>query len=183
MKFKQGQSETKIYFLRESDLGLLKSRGLELSDLPTLPRFDNVSDDDCLNWLEYQRGMEKLYSGFVSTTYDPSSGNIHGDFNRKSTLYKAKYEETLKSTKKPSIGKFAYSYHVNEHVFIIHSSNTLNNPTFAEIPGDLSLSVYRALLSILGGHAFYFKNCDNLLDSVKERGYINAGYVLSKVVA
>lgn len=183
MNFKQGKNKLKIVFLRETDLRLLNSRGLELPDLLTLPQFDKIADEDCLDWLEYQRGMEKRYAGFSVTTYDQTSDNPNGNFNRQGPVYKAKYESSLNTDKKPKVGKFAYYYLFNNKLFILHSDNTVSNDKFVDIAGDLSLAMYRAVLGALGNYDFYGKEERHLSDTVKERGYIDAGFVLSKVLA
>lgn len=183
MNFKQGTINLKTIFLRETDLDLLKSRNLEPSDLITLPMNKDVTDDDCLEWLEYQRGMENLYAGFKVTTYNQSSDNPNGDFNRKGAVYQAKYLKVLDSDRKPKVGKFAYYYVFNGTMYLIHSNNTVSNNAFIEIQGDLSLAMFRGYLGALGNHDFYQKEERKVSDTVQERGYIDAGFVLSKVVA
>lgn len=62
---------------------MLNSHKLGLSDLPYLPKFNDVADEDLLDWLAFQRAVEKQYCGFKTTTYDYASVITIGDINRK----------------------------------------------------------------------------------------------------
>lgn len=183
MKIKLGDKKIKVVFLREQDLDLLKSQRLQLIEILSLPAHEKISDDDCLSWLSYQRSMEKIYSGVKVTTYEPSSENLNGDINRKGKLYQIKYNDVLKDDTKVKFGKNIYFHSFNGVLYILNSSNTVDDPMFTYSSGDLSLAIYRAVLSTVGNFDFYHKESKELLNTVKQRGYVDAGFILSKVVA
>ncbi|WNV45826.1 hypothetical protein [Aeromonas phage AerS_266] len=183
MKIKLGDKEIKLVFLKKEHLDLLKAYKLELKDILSLPSFKEVSDEDCLEWLEYQRSMEKQYCGFCNTTYDNPSDNPNGPINRQGTVYKAKYQSVLNTNQKTKPGKFCSYYMFNGLLFIMHSDNTVMSDKFTISQGNLSLSIYRAILNTVGSFGFYHKEEKLLTQTVRERGYIDAGFVLSKVVA
>ena len=183
MQVKLGLKETNVYFLREQDLDLLNANKLRLVDLPYLPKFDNVVDSDCLDWLEYQRAVEKQYCGFKSTTYTPLGDIKNAEFNRTGTVYKTKYQDVLNSDKKVKTGKHFYLHTAGGQVFILNSNNIVKNALFTEVPGDLSTAVYRSLLNAVGSVEFYFRDSKDLFKTCEERGFVDPGFILSKVVA
>lgn len=184
MKLKFGENEVKMVFLREQDLVLLKMYKLQPSDLPKLPTYSDVSDEDCLSWLKFQRAMEKKYAGFKSTTYSPTGDNKNQDILRSSTLFKAKYEEVLKSDDKPKIGNYLYGSKFNGMMFILVSNkNTVENTGFRYLPGNLPSAVYRCALDTVSSFGFYFKSTPQLNKFPEDRDFITPGFILSKVVA
>lgn len=185
MKLKFGDNnEVKIVFLREQDLTLLKMLNLSLSDLPRLPSFKEVSDEDCLSWLSFQRAMEKKYAGFKTTTYTDEGDIKNQGILRDSSLFKAKYEEALKADDKPKVGNYLYGTHFNGMMFILISSkNTVESTKFRFIPGNLPSAVYRCALDTVSSFGFYFKSQSKLIKFPEERDFITPGFVLSKVVA
>lgn len=183
MKIMLGEKAIKMVFLKPEHLDLVNSYKLQLVDLLSLPSVKAISDDDCLEWLKYQRGIENKYCGFKSTTYDASSVNTKGDFNRQGTVYKTKYDQVLNSDEKVKVGKRCYYHFFNNVLYILHSDNTVMSEMFTESAGNLPVSIYRALLTSVANFGFYYKEQKKLTDTVKKRGYIDAGFVLSKVVA
>lgn len=183
MIIKLNREELKVLFLREQDLDLLKSLRVQLIELETLPSIQKVSSDDCLDWLEYQRSVEQQYSGFKVTTYEPSSENVKGNYNRTGSLYLTKYNAVLNSDVKRTIGKRHYTYSVNGVLFVLSTDNTVNDNMFTESYGELPDAIYRATLLKASNFSFYHGDNGNLLNTVKQRGYVDAGFILSKVVA
>jgi hypothetical protein len=161
----------------------LNANKLRLVDLPYLPKFDNVVDSDCLDWLEYQRAVEKQYCGFKNTTYTPLGDIKNVEFNRTGTVYKTKYQDVLNSDKKVKTGKHFYFHTAGGQVFILNSNNIVKNALFTEVPGDLSTAVYRSLLNAVGSVEFYFRDSKDLFKTCEERGFVDPGFILSKVVA
>lgn len=184
MIVKFGDTEQKVVFLREQDLKLLKMFNLQLTDLPTLPAIREVSDEDCLSWLEFQRAVEKQFVGFKLTTYT-QAGNIKNLYGERvsAPLFKAKYDKVLESDKTVKIGNHLYSYDFNGMVFILIADNTVDAKLFRYMPGTLATAVMRGCLDTVGSFGFYFKYEKQLTKSIGDRGYITAGTILSKVLA
>lgn len=184
MLIKFGDTEQQIVFLREQDLKLLKMFNLQLTDLPTLPAIREVSDEDCLSWLEFQRAVEKQQFGFKLTTYT-QAGNIKNLYGERvsAPLFKAKYEKVLESDQKVKIGNHLYGYNLNGMIFILIADNTVENYPFCYMSGNFGAAVMRACLDTVGSFGFYRKYEKQLAKSSKQRGYITAGTLLSKVLA
>lgn len=182
MIFKLGNKEVEILFLQEHHLDLLNSNKIELSQLPQLPKFSEVTDEDCLDWLAFQRAVEKQYCGFKTTTYD-FTGNIKiGDVNRKGVVYKAKYDEVLNGDRSANLGQHYYYHEFNGKIFILNSNNTVNSNMFKSVQGNLASSLYQSLLSAFSMFELYFRENKNLKETVVERNYIDLGFVLSKIM-
>lgn len=184
MIIKFGDTEQEVVFLREQDLRLLKMFNLQLTDLTTLPAIREVSDEDCLSWLEFQRAVEKQFAGFKSTTYTQAGEikNLYGE-RVSAPLFKAKYDEVLKSDKTVKITNHLYGYDFNGKVFILIADNTVENKLFRPMPGNLATAVMRVCLDTVSTFGFYFKYEKQLSKSSEQRGYITAGTLLSKVLA
>lgn len=182
MIFKFGDKEIEIYFLQVHHLDLLKSYNIDLSQLPYLPRCKEVTDQDCLDWLGYQRTMEKQYCGFKSTTYD-YAGNIKiGDINRDGVLYRTKYDEVLNGDYSVKIGSNFYFHEFNGKLFILNSNNTVNDTLFKPVQGNLASSLYQSLLSAFSMFELYFRENTTLKETVAERKHIDLGFVISKAL-
>lgn len=183
MIFKLGTTDLEVYFLQEHHFDLLNSLGLELSQLPLLPSFQKVSDEDCLDWLKFQRAVEKQLCGFKSTTYDAGSDITLGNINRDGLVYKAKYDEVLNADSGINLGH-QYYYHIfNGKLFILNSNNTVNSNWFKSVQGNLASSLYQALLSSFSVFELYFRPAKDLKETVVQRKHIDLGYLLSKVIA
>lgn len=183
MIFKLGTQDLEVYFLQEHHFDLLNSVGLELSQLPLLPKFEEVTDTDCLEWLKFQRAVEKQLCGFKSTTYDDTSDITIGDINRKGVVYKAKYDEVLNADSGINLGSHFYYHIFNGKLFILNSNNTVNSNWFKEVQGNLASSLYQALLSSFSVFELYFRPAKDLKETVVQRKYIDLGYLISKVMA
>ncbi|EBY9764011.1 hypothetical protein D5W64_12935 [Salmonella enterica subsp. enterica serovar Saintpaul] len=183
MIFKLGNTDLEVYFLQEHHFALLNSLGLELSQLPLLPSFSKVSDDDCLEWLRFQRAVEKQFCGFKSTTYDTGSDITIGNINRDGVVYKTKYDEVLNADVGINLGSLFYYHIFNGKLFILNSNNTVNSDWFTSVQGNLASSLYQALLSSFSVFELYFRPAKDLKEPVAQRKYIDLGYLLSKVIA
>lgn len=182
MIFKFGDKEIEIYFLQKTHLDLLNSYNIDLSQLPYLPRCKEVTDEDCLDWLSFQRAVEKQYCGFKSTTYD-YTGNIKlGNINREGVLYKAKYEEVLNADRSVNLGPNFYFHEFNGKLFILSSNNTVNDTLFKSVQGNLASSLYQSLLSAFSMFELYFRENTTLKETVAERKHIDLGFVISKAL-
>lgn len=183
MIYKQGDKVLEVFFLQEHHLELLNSHKLELMQLPYLPKFNAVADEDLLDWISFQRAVEKQYCGFKSTTYDYSSDITIGDVNRTGVVYKAKYDEVLNVDRSVNLGSHFYYHIFNGKLFILNSNNTVNSHMFKSVQGDLASSLYQALLLTFSVFELYFRENKNLKETVGQRKYIDLGFVLSKVVS
>lgn len=182
MIFKFGDKEVEVYFLQAHHLDLLNSYNIDLFQLPYLPRCKEVTDEDCLDWLKFQRAVEKQYCGFKSTTYD-YTGNIKiGNINRESVIYKAKYDEVLNGDFSVNLGSNHYYHEFNGKLFILISNNTVNSHLFKPVQGNLASSLYQSLLSAFSMFELYFRENTTLKETVAERKHIDLGFVLSKVM-
>lgn len=182
MIYKYGDKQVEIFFLQEHHLALLNSHKLGLTNLPSLPQYEKIADEDLLDWLAFQRAVEKQYCGFKTTTYDSASDNKLGDFNRKGVVYKAKYDEVLNSDASVNLGSYYYSAFVQGKLFILNSNNTVNSSMFTSVQGDLASSLYKTLLSAFSVFELYFRENKNLKETVAQRNYIDLGFVLSKTM-
>ena len=182
MIFKFGDKEVKVVFLREQHLDLLNSYNIDLSQLPYLPRCNEVTDEDCLDWLKFQRAVEKQYCGFKSTTYDYSGDIKIGNINREGAIYKAKYNEVLNGDPSVILGDYFYFHEFNGKLFILNSNNTVNSSLFKSVQGNLASSLYQSLLSAFSMFELYFRENTTLKETVTERKHIDLGFVLSKVM-
>lgn len=180
MLFKSGDKELEVYFLQEHHFELLNSHKLELSQLPYLPKFADVTDEDVLDWLNFQRAVEKQYCGFKSTTYDYASDIKVGNINRQGVVYKAKYDEVLNGDSSIRLGRYFYYHMFNGKLFILNSNNTVNSQMFTSVQGDLASSLYQALLSAYSVFESYFRENKNLTKTVAQRKYIDLGFVILK---
>lgn len=184
MIFKSGSKEINIYFLKEYHLDLLENHHIELSQLPYLPKIKNVSDEDCLDWLSFQRGVEYKYQKFSNTTYDDKSNILNKDINRTGVVYQTKYDNVINGT--PSVkleNNFFYCYS-NETLFILNSNNTVSSSLFTPVPGNLEFSIFQSLLSKLGYFELYSKENKNLIfKDAEEKDEINLGFVISKLIS
>lgn len=182
MIYKMGDKELEIYFLKEHHLEMLNSHRLTISQLPYLPKFNEIADEDVLDWLAFQRAVEKQYCGFKTTTYDFSKKITIGDINRKGVVYNAKYNEVLNSDSSVNLGQHFYYLTTDKALFILNSSNTVNSNMFKNVQGDLASSLYQALLSAFSVFELYFRENKNLQETVSQRKYIDLGFVISKVI-
>lgn len=180
MLFKSGDKNLEVYFLKEHHFQLLNSHKLELSQLPYLPKFPDVTDQDVLDWISFQRAVEKQYCGFKSTTYDYASVITIGDINRKGVVYKAKYDEVLNADSSIELGPYFYYHVFNGKLFILNSNNTVSNPMFTNVQGDLASSLYKALLSAYNVFESYFRDNKELTKTVAQRNFIDLGFVIQK---
>lgn len=183
MIFKSGIQDIEVYFLQEHHLALLNSLGLELSQLPYLPKFPEVSDEDCLDWIKFQRGVEKQLCDFKSTTYDFTSDITIGDINRKGVVYKTKYDEVINADSGINLGHLFYYHIFNGKLFILNTSNTVNNNWFKNVQGNLASSLYQALLYSFSVFELYFRPAKDLKETVKERNCIDLGYLIAKSIS
>lgn len=171
-----------VLFLNEQHLHMLNSLNVELKDLQYLPKFDNVSDQDCLDWLAFQRAVEKQYCGFKTTTYDYASDITVGKINREGVVYKTKYDEVLNADPSVKLGPH-YAYHIfNGKLLILNSNNTVNSKMFTTVQGNLASSLYQAILNSFGMFETYYRESKDLKEPVSQRKYIDLGFVLSKLV-
>lgn len=182
MIYKYGDKQIEIFFLQEHHLDMLNSHKLGLSDLPYLPKFNDIADEDLLDWLAFQRAVEKQYCGFKTTTYDYASVITIGDINRKGVVYKAKYDEVLNSDASVNLGSRYYQAFINGKLFILISNNTVDSPLFKSVQGDLASSLYQTLLSAFSVFELYFRENKNLKETVAQRNAIDLGFVLSKAM-
>lgn len=182
MKLMLGERKIKVWFLNEIHFDLLKSNKLELSELPYLPKFKEVTDEDCLDWIKFQRAVEKQYCGFKSATYTPDGDITIANFNREGVVYKTKYDEVINADASVKLGQHFYFHELNGNLYILNSNNTVKNPLFNSLPGNLAGAVYQAVLSSFGMFDTYHRESKNLKDTVSQRNYIDVGYVISKVV-
>jgi len=180
MLFKSGDKGVKVFFLQEHHLNLLNSHKLELAQLPYLPKFSEIADEDLLDWLGFQRAVEKQYCGFKSTTYDYGADSLVGDVNRKGVVYKAKYDTLLDSDRSIRLGQHFYYHVINGTLFILNSNNTVNNSMFTNVQGDLASSLYQSLLSAYNVFESYFRENKELTKTVAQRKYIDLGFVIQK---
>lgn len=183
MIFKYGERELEVYWLQEHHFELLNSVGLELSQLPLLPAFSKVADTDCLEWLAFQRGVEKQLCGFKSTTYDYTSDITIGDINRKGLVYKTKYDEVLNADPGIKLGSLWYYHIFNGKLFILNSNNIVNSSWFKNVQGNLASSLYQSLLSNFSTFELYFRENKDLKKTVSQRKYIDIGFVISKALS
>jgi len=181
MLFKSGEKNLEVYFLQEHHFELLKSHKLELSQLPYLPKFSNVTDEDVLDWLKFQRAVEKQYCGFKSTTYDYANDITIGNINRNGVVYKTKYDEVLNADSSIRLGSLFYFHIFNGKLFILNSNNTVNSPMFTNVQGDLASSLYQSLLSAYNVFESYFRDNKELTKTVAQRKFIDLGFVIQKV--
>ncbi|AEV89560.1 hypothetical protein OBP_123 [Pseudomonas phage OBP] len=182
MILRLGENVVDVLFLNEQHLHMLNSLNIELKDLPYLPKFNEVSDQDCLDWLGFQRAVEKQYCGFKTTTYDYASDITVGKINREGVVYKTKYDEVLNADRSVNLGSH-FAYHLfNGKLFILSSSNTVNSKMFTTVQGNLASSLYQALLNSFSTFETYGRESKNLKESVSQRKYIDLGFVLSKLV-
>lgn len=180
MLYKSGDKNLEVYFLQEHHLELLNSHKLELSQLPYLTKFPDIADEDVLDWLKYQRAVEKQYCGFKATTYDYVSDITIGDINRKGVVYKTKYDEVLNGDSSIRLGSLFYYHIFNGKLFILNSNNTVNNSMFTNVQGDLASSLYQALLSAYNVFESYFRDNKELTKTVAQRKFIDLGFVIQK---
>lgn len=183
MIFKYGKHEVEVYYLLPRHFDLLNSVGLELSQLPYLPQFKEVTDSDCLDWLAFQRSVEKQLCGFKSTTYEFPGNITIGDINRKGVVYKTKYDEVLNADSSVKLGQQFYFHMFNGKLFILNSDNTVNSNTFKNVQGNLASSLYQALLTSLNIFELYFNSNVELTEPVGQRKYIDLGYLISKSIS
>lgn len=181
MIYKYGDKEIEICFLQEHHLNLLESHKLGLQQLRYLPKFPEISDEDVLDWLSYQRAVEKQYCGFKTTTYDFSNVITVGDINREGVVYKTKYDEVLNGERSVNLHPNFYYCLYNGCLYILNTINIVNSPTFTNVQGDLASSLYQALLSSYSSFELYFRENKNLEKTVAERKSIDLGFVLSKL--
>lgn len=182
MILKLGDKQIEVFFLNETHLNLLNSHQLELSQLPYLPKFEGIADQDCLDWLAFQRGVEKQYCGFKTTTYDYASDITVGKINREGVVYKTKYDEVLNSDRSVNLGPHL-AYHIfNGRMFIISSTNPVNNATFKLAQGNLASSLYQAILTSFNMFETYYRESTDLKETVSQRKFIDIGFVLSKLI-
>lgn len=184
MLIKFGDNEQKIVFLREQDLKLLKMFNLQVTDLPTLPAIREVSDEDCLSWLEFQRAVEKQFFGFKSTTYT-NEGNIKNLMVERvsATLFKNRLEQVLESDKQVRITNHLYGYNLNGMMFVLIANNSVEDRLFRFVSGNLGSAVMKVCLDTVGSFGIYHKFEKFLKSSDEQRGYITTGTILSKVLA
>lgn len=182
MIYKYGDKQIEIFFLQEHHLALLNSHKLGLTNLPYLPKYEKIADEDLLDWLSFQRAVEKQYCGFKTTTYDYASDITVGNINRDGVVYKAKYDEVLNGDASVNLGScFAYAF-IQGKLYILNSNNTVSSSMFTSVQGDLASSLYKSLLLAFSVFELYFRENKKLTETVAQRKCIDLGFVLSKTM-
>lgn len=183
MIFKVGDKEIEVLFLQQHHYDLLNFNGLDLSQLAVLPSCKGVTDDDCLDWLSFQRAVEKQYCGFKSTVYDASGKLSVDNLKLRGVVYKAKYDEVIDTDRSVNLGQH-FSYHMfNGKLYILNTVNPVNINMFKSVQGNLASSLYGALLSELSIFQFYFRTNNDLSKTVAERKYVDPGFVILKAMS
>lgn len=182
MIFKRGDKEIEVLFLQQRHYDLLKSNNLDLSSLMSLPSVKGVADEDCLDWLKFQRAVENQYCGFSSTVYG-GRGKLSVDYlNMKGVVFQANYGTVINSTEQVTLQPcFAY-YFFNDKLYVLNTANPVNDNMFNALQGNLASSLYKALVSTYSLFEFYFRNNKELNKTVKERGYVDPGFVIAKAI-
>lgn len=185
MIFKLGDKEIEVLFLQQHHYDLLNFNGLDLSQLAVLPANKGVTDEDCLDWLSFQRAVEKQYCGFKSTVYTASSDKLSVDNLklRNGVVFKAKYDEVLNTDRSVNLGQHFYYHMFNGKLYILNTVNPVNINMFKSAQGNLASSLYSALLSEFSIFEFYFRTNNDLDKTVAERRYIDPGYVILKAMS
>lgn len=183
MIFKLGDKEVEVFFLTQKHFDLLKFHGLELSALPTLPACKDVTDEDSLEWLRYQRGMEKQLCGFSTTTYTGAGALSIDNLKLRGIVFTTKYQELLNLDSSLNLSGKNYFHCFNGKLFILSSNNTVSDLFFKYASGNIYNALYKALLLSYGYFEIYHRDYKDLDKSVSERKFIDTGFLLKKILS
>lgn len=182
MIFRSENDDVKIIFLNERHLDILKSHHIPLAELEYLPKFDKVSDEDCLNWLAFQRAVEYQYCGKSITSYEDSGNYKMVGVNRTTSLYKAKYDELLKDTPKVKLGNYFSYYLTGNAIYILNSDNSVLQDKFIRLEGTLPAVIYQVLLKVKSYFRLFFKENKETIKTPFDRTAIDLSFVIHKAL-
>lgn len=151
------QTTKNVFFLRSSDLEMLKSKNIPIKDLANLLYY-NISREDLLSWISYQRAMELKLFGRKITRYNLTPPLRFGDQKPKhdmeviNKLLSDVYEEV----KYYEDSRFYSSKCGYDTIAILGRNDTLLESGFKVGQASLIKTIYRAALTEVGYYKFYF---------------------------
>ena len=92
----------------------------------------------------------------------------------------SKYDAVLNSDSSVKLGNVFYYHIFNGKLFLLISNNTVSSSMFTNVQGDLASSLYQALLSAFSIFELYFKTNKELKETVRQRKFIDLGFVISR---
>lgn len=169
-----------VFFITEPHLKMLKAYAIPFSDLPTLLYY-NLSHDDLLSWITWQRAVESKLFFRAMTTYhtsptdkpsDPAEGretNVDLDAVFQSQLENCyqqprqamvQYYEQVTNRLSTEGQSPCYAFHIDgETITLLVTSQHDNLPDgFYPAGSHPARALYAALLYKLGHYGLYFKN-------------------------
>lgn len=157
--FNDKSKSLNVFFLQEHHLAMLKSYKIPFSDLPYL-LFYPVPKEDILDWIKYQRSVERKYFNRAITTY-----NTAGDFKFQSSdirhdlaLLSPELEAIYKDNNKYYDELQFSSYHSEDGTIVILSRNNgMVENGFTMTERNPIAALYQAVLNTLGYHETYFR--------------------------
>lgn len=177
MLFFNGKSKSlNVFFLKEHHFQMLKSKKIPLSHLPYL-LFHNLSKEDVLDWIKYQRSIEKKYFNRTFTTYNKTGDlkYLDKDIKFDLELLEPELEEVYNDNKYyDELPNTTYCCE-NDTIIILSRETGLIEPNFKYVNGNPITAIYEAVLNTIGYHDTYFK------EPVRDK--LENGVELSEIIA
>lgn len=156
--FNDKSKSLNVFFVKEHHLAMLKSYNIPLSDLPYL-LFYPVSKEDLLDWISYQRSVEKKYFGKTFTTYN-TTGELKfqpADIRHDMSILSNELETAYRENKYYDEPQFSSYRSTDGTIVILSKDNAMVENGFTMAERSPVAAVYQAVLNTLGYHGTYFK--------------------------
>lgn len=154
------QTIKNVFFIRDIDLALLKSKSIPFKDLRNLLYYNNVARDDLLSWVSYQRAMEMKLFGRKFTEYSLVGPLKFRDSQPKHPMETLgpQLESVYKETKYYEDNRF-YSYALcNDAIVIMGKNDAMVEHGFKAGQSSIAKTLFRSVLLDVGFYKFYFND-------------------------
>ena len=136
--------------------------------------YSGISEQDVLDWIEYQRGMEEKLFGTKFTTYRVTGDIKHTDLMFDMELLNPKLKSIYDSSYKiENLSEYTYR-HLNDTIIILNNDNIVCNDQFTETFTCPYNALYTSILKTLGYHNTYFRE--------QYKGNTSKGIDLAKLI-
>lgn len=156
--FNDKSKSLNIFFLKEEHLALLRAKGIPFSDLRNLLYY-NVSREDLLNWISFQRSMEMKLFGRKITRYTESGDLKFADRkpSHDMTLLTPLLEQVYQEVKYYDDNAFSSYSEYDGTIVVLLKNDTVLERGFKAGQGSILKTIYHAVLITLGYHQTYFR--------------------------
>lgn len=159
MRFYNGTDKTyNVYFLLEHHVDLLRSKGIRFADIENLLFYPDVSEEDALDLISFQRSVEKFcFPDESYTTYSITGDIRHTKLSHDKDVITQKLKNLYNENKSYELNSFNGWFFDNDTFVILLSDKPINKSGFQPGLKKPVKTLYHALLTTLGYQALYHR--------------------------